>query len=130
MDRKKVKNRKNSLNEKEAKKIRKMKNRKSTSKNSKQSKIKRSRETSLKKENIKRKTTNPIIKIKIPIFDDSNSDESITINEYINNKKEELKSGKISLLDYIHKIDIDNEKIFNYLENIINTDINKFFQLL
>ena len=105
------------------------KDRKSTPKLKKSPKRERSREKSLKKEELKSETMIPKAKINIPIFDDSKSEDLVTIENYINNKKKELQSNKISLSDYIKKVDVDNEQIFKYLENMLNDNINKFFQL-
>ena len=62
-------------------------------------------------------------------MDDSNLNESLSIEEYISNKKSDLNSGNIDLETYINKNDIDHEQIYKYLENILASDINKFFDI-
>lgn len=68
-------------------------------------------------------------KINIPIYDDSNLIEPMTIQDYINNTKQKLITQNINLETYINMNDVDHEQIFIYLANIINNDLTKFFKL-
>ena len=124
--------RKNKLQIKEEPERKKIetKNRKSSSKVKESPKRERSREKSLIKEKPKIEAITQETIINIPTFDDSKSEEPITIENYINNKKKELKSNKISLIDYIKKVDVDNEQIFKCLENMFKTNIKRFLLLI
>lgn len=68
-------------------------------------------------------------KIGIKIFDDSNSKEITTIEKYLQKNKDDLKLEEISLEDYITKNDVDQENIYLYLEQLLDSDINEFYQL-
>ena len=68
-------------------------------------------------------------RIKIPIYDDSDKNEPETIKDYIYRNKKDLHSGKISLLNYIKKIDIDHEQIFIFLKDVLKKDIKLFFKI-
>ena len=68
-------------------------------------------------------------RIKIPIYDDSDKNEPETIKDYIYRNKKDLHSGKISLQNYIKKIDIDHEQIFIFLKDVLKKDIKLFFKI-
>ena len=90
----------------------------------------RSREKSLenyRKEKMTEKFDKPIIKI--PVLDDSKSEDPKTIKDYIIDIKKDLNTGKINLETYIRKNDVDNEKIFLFLEDLLSKDINAFYKM-
>ena len=124
---KSLKREKEKMEEKEVKKEKLQKKGKKVVKSKKEKKVEKAKIE--EKEKKEKKEEGSKINIVIPSLDDSNLNESLSIEEYISNKKSDLNSGNIDLETYINKNDIDHEQIYKYLENILASDINKFFDI-
>ena len=82
-----------------------------------------------KKENIiKTDASKDCNEIVIPIIDDSNSLEPLTISKFLEDMRHKLLVGDISLEEYVKVNDVDDKNIILFLKNLINSeDYNTFY---
>lgn len=86
----------------------------------------RSRGKSIEKEKSERQKFD--YKIEIPIYSDTTAKDPVSIKRYIDANKAKFDSGKLTLEDYLKNNDVDNEKLFEYLNKTFSDNIKQFYR--
>jgi len=120
---------KDQLNQRRNKSRSKSKNKKKRSRETSYNKDKINKENKEDPKNQKLSSFNQPTKIIINPFNDSNSIEPQTIENYYKENLDSYNNQKITLEEYIQKNDVDHEKISLLLEESLNQNKNIFYKL-